>query len=59
MINRAAVMLRYREPAVRWIHKADPRHGHPGMTLSPVNPDRMVYRIREDDRDGPATVNTG
>jgi hypothetical protein len=58
VINRAAVILKYREPAVRWINEADPHHDHPGMTLSTVNQDRTVYLIREADMDGPAIVNT-
>ena len=56
MINRAAVILRYREPAVRWINEADPYEDDPGITLSTVNKERTVYLIREEDAETSAAV---
>ena len=46
MINRGAVILRYREP-VRWINAADPYCDNPGMTLGAVNRERPVYLISD------------
>ena len=40
MINRAAIILRYREPAMRWINEADPYEDDPGITLRTVNKER-------------------
>lgn len=53
MINRAAVILKYKAPAVAWINQADPYDVDPGMTLDLVNDDRTVYLIKDDDGDGP------
>lgn len=53
MINRAAVLLRYKAPAVAWINEADPSDVDPGVTLDSANDDRMVYLIRDDDGDSP------
>ena len=47
MINRGAVILRYREPAVRWINEADPYEDNPGFTLESVNHERTVYLISD------------
>lgn len=46
MLNRSALILRYREPAVLWINGADPE-GHP-MTLEEVNADRTVYLVPDE-----------
>ena len=51
MINRAAVLLRYREPAVRWINEADPYAEYSGIGLENVNRERTVYLIRDEDAD--------
>ena len=49
MINRSAVLLKYKEPFVRWINDADPYdHGSP-MTLEDANEDRNVYLVTEED----------
>ena len=47
MINRGAVILRYREPAVHWINAADPYCDNPGMTLGAVNRECPVYLISD------------
>ena len=49
MINRAALILKYKEPAVRWINEADPYHDDPGITLASLNDERTVYLISDDD----------
>ncbi len=51
MINRAAVILTYKPPAVRWINDADPYNEDPGIALQSVNEDRTVYLIAEQDAD--------
>ena len=49
MINRAAVILRYKEPFVRWINDADPYEDNPGKTPENANKDRNVYLITDED----------
>ena len=49
MINRSAVILKYKEPFVRWINEADPYKDDPGITSENANEDRTVYLITEDD----------
>ncbi len=56
MINRAAIILRYKEPAVRWINEADPVADGRDITLSEVNRERTVYLISDDDGDGDEAV---
>ena len=36
MINRAAILLKYRKPAIDWINEADPYHDDPGITADEV-----------------------
>ncbi len=56
MINRAAIILKYKLPAVQWINEADPYHDDPGITLESVNSDRTVYLIMDRDADTPEAV---
>ena len=56
VINRAVIILRYCEPAVRWINKADPYVEDPGITLNSVNQERTVYLIPEDAAEDQDTV---
>ena len=49
MLNRAAVILKYREPFVRWINEADPYVDDPGITMENANEDRNVYLISDED----------
>lgn len=51
MINRAAVILKYKQPAVEWINEADPCDDDPGITIESVNQERTVYLIRDEDAD--------
>lgn len=57
MLNRAAVILRYKEPAVRWINEADPAESAPGIDLESANQERTVYLIS--DKDGEAQIVSG
>lgn len=47
MINRAAILLSYKQPAVDWINEADPCVSDPGLTLADVNYERTIYLINE------------
>ena len=47
MINRAALLLRYREPAVVWINESDPYPEGRELTLDEVNEERVIYLISE------------
>lgn len=51
MINRAALILRYKEPAVRWINEADPVPGSVSISLADVNRERTVYLVSDEDAD--------
>ena len=57
MINRAMVILKYKDPAVKWINDADPNNDKPGITLESVNQDRTVFLIRYEDADTPDNLN--
>ena len=57
MINRAAVILKYREPAVRWINEADPSNDDAGVVIESANEEATVYLISDEDADDPAAVN--
>ena len=56
MINRSSVILKYKEPAIKWINDSDPYNDDPGITQNSVNSDRTVYLVREEDADGPDSV---
>ena len=51
MINRAAVILKYKEPAVKWINDADPYNENPGISLESVNEENTIYLISNQDAD--------
>ena len=56
MINRAAVILRYKEPAVVWINEADPCDRDGAITLTAANEERTVYLIGDEAADTGATL---
>ena len=56
IINRAAVLLKYKSPAVQWINEADPYNADPGILLESVNEDRKVYLIKDEDADGQGAI---
>ena len=56
MINRVALLLRYKEPAVRWIAEADPYPSESQPSLGDVNQERTVYLIEEGAADDLETV---
>lgn len=49
MLNRTALLLRYKEPAIRWINEADPVEGDMIITEKHVNTERTVYLISDED----------
>lgn len=56
MINRAAIILRYKEPAIRWINDADPVNENPGITEKELNQECTIYLISDEDADSDQTV---
>ncbi len=56
MINRAAVMLKYKHQAIEWINEADPVNDNPGITSEDTNSERTVYLIRDEDGDNPSVL---
>lgn len=47
VVNRGALLLRYREPAVRWINEADPNPSSSPIDLQSANEERNVYLISD------------
>lgn len=56
MVNRGAMILKYKKPAVDWINEADPVQEDPGITLESVNEDRTIYLLRNDIAEDPALL---
>ena len=56
MIDRAAVMLKYKSPAIEWINEVDPVNDDPRITSEDVNSERTVYLIRDEDGDDPSVL---
>lgn len=52
MINRAALILKYKSPAVQWINSVDP-DDDPGISLESANEDQIVYLILDQDANTP------
>ncbi len=55
MINRAALILRYKQPFVDWINAVDPSPASHLVTLDEVNSERTVYLIEVEDEPELAT----
>jgi hypothetical protein len=47
LINRAALILRYKAPAIHWINEADPHPSEHAVVLERVNKERTVYLIED------------
>ena len=56
MINRAAIILKYKPKAVKWINAADPYVANPKITLEEVNHERTVYLISDEVAEEPDSV---
>ena len=50
MLNRAALILRYKQSFVDWINAADPSPSSHTLTLGDVNEERTVYLIEVEDQ---------
>lgn len=55
MINRGAILLRYRAPAIRWINEADP-YDSPELTSDDLQRDQTVYLVSDEDAGGEAAA---
>jgi hypothetical protein len=51
MLNRAALILRYKQSFVDWINAADPSPMPQTLTLAEVNQEHTVYLIEVEDQD--------
>lgn len=51
MLNRAALILRYKQPFVDWINAADPNPTSHSLTLDEVNQEHTVYLVEVEDED--------
>ena len=51
MLNRAALILRYKQPFVDWINGSDPSPSSHLLTLAEVNSEHTVYLIEVEDED--------
>ena len=45
MLNRAALILRYKQPFVDWINAADPSPTSHTLSLAEVNQEHTVYLV--------------
>lgn len=52
MLNRAALILRYKQPFVDWINAVDPSPTPHALTLSEVNQEHNVYLVEVEDEGG-------
>jgi hypothetical protein len=51
MLNRAALILRYKQPFVDWINAADPSPSSHTLTLAEVNQEHTVYLVEVEGED--------
>ena len=51
VLNRAALILRYKQPFVDWINGGDPAPGSHTLTLADVEKERTVYLVEVEDQD--------
>jgi len=56
VINRAAILLKYKAPAIQWAGEADPYDKDPGMAIDSVNEERIAYLISDADGDTEESV---
>ncbi len=56
MINRAALILKYLAPAIKWVNEANPYDGETDSTSEEINEDKTVYLISDEDSGTPDTV---
>jgi hypothetical protein len=51
VLNRAALILRYKQPFVDWINAVDPSPDSHTLTLSDVDDERTVYLVEVESED--------
>ncbi len=51
MLNRAALIVRYKQPFVDWINAVDPSPSYDPLTLADVDRERTVYLVEVEDAD--------
>jgi len=51
MLNRAALILRYKQPFVDWINAADPSPSSHPLTLAEANQEHTVYLVEVEDEE--------
>ena len=51
MLNRAALILRYKQPFLDWINAADPSSTSHILSLAEVNQEHTVYLVEVEDED--------
>lgn len=56
MINRGAVMLRYKAPAVKWVNEAAPMDRDASLSLEDINRERTVYLVEDTAADDSETL---
>ncbi len=49
MVNRGAIIIRYKDPFVKWIKEADPIKDSTEVTIASANEERTVYLISDGD----------
>jgi hypothetical protein len=52
VLNRSALILRYKQPFVDWINAVDPSPNSHTLTLADVNQEQTVYLIEVEDEKG-------
>jgi hypothetical protein len=57
MINRAVLILKYKESALQWVNQSEPDDERISMTLDDVNRENTAYLISEEDSESPDTLN--
>jgi hypothetical protein len=57
LLNRAAVILKFKAPAIRWVNEADPSPDSHPITEADANTDRTVYLVSDEDADGDEAIN--
>lgn len=55
MINRAAILLRYKEPALHWILTADESDQVASLSLDDLNKENTVFLISDEDGENSET----
>ena len=56
MLNRSAIILRYKEPAVRYINDVDPMKSSAVVTVAETYEDRTIYLIPDEAAEGEETL---